>query len=106
MYFNSSYFTANCELMSTRISSTSCEQHRQIVLLNILRSLWVWSVFSVFIFFSNFSLLQVNMWRVNLTELAKIVCPFRGCDKSFRKPSHLKQHQRMHTGEVGAVTVS
>ena len=43
------------------------------------------------------------MWRVNLTESAKVVCHFRGCDKSFCKPSHLKQHQRMHTGEVGAV---
>jgi len=41
------------------------------------------------------------MWRVNLVELAKEVCPFHGCNKSFRKPSQLKQHQRMHTGEVG-----
>ena len=41
-----------------------------------------------------------TMWRVNLVELAKTVCPFHGCDKSFRKPSQLKQHQRMHTGEV------
>lgn len=42
---------------------------------------------------------KLNMWRVNLVEFAKIVCPFQGCDKSFRKPSQLEQHQRMHTGE-------